>query len=477
MKKVISTVAALGLVAGLAGTASALDFSVKGKYIFEGYYLDNASGSENSMRTAFGNLGFTAAQMNSLGVNNGGFDPYNDEASSDAAWVHTFIIQPEIAVNDKIKMVSEIRLAKDQDWGSQDDLQTADGGNVDVHKLYMEYLSPVGKVRMGRTPAGAWAGDFVSTSTHANRLMWWPNFVNKPFSLLFFLQKSTENDWYDGDSDSDNDLYEASIDYKTDGMLLKLAYDYFDYKGNSDAAATDVLLTAAGAQTVADAWDTTHHRIKGYGDMLFGAVYVETEFSYDWGDYRDFDNSANQDIDIDTFAFMLDVGTQMDKLDVGMMYFYASGQDDDDDNEINAALYGIASDGTGDDFNPYYILTGDHTGMLNSDEYNDDIGMAWSGVHCIGVHADFQVSDKLTLHGALAYAQADDTGFVEAMSGVDVDDEYGWEIDLGARYKLLDNLTYEVRAGYFDTGDYFEDLSGDDAEDLMLLSHHLTMSF
>ena len=39
MKKIFSTVAALGLVAGMATAASALDFSVTGKYTVEGYYI------------------------------------------------------------------------------------------------------------------------------------------------------------------------------------------------------------------------------------------------------------------------------------------------------------------------------------------------------------------------------------------------------------------------------------------------------
>lgn len=431
MKKYVSVIAAFSLVAGVAGAASALEFTMSGRYMLEGYYLDNADGQ--------------------------GFNPYDDELSSDAAWVHTFQVKPTMQVNDKIKFKADIRLAKDQDWGSQDDLGTSDGGNVNVKKLYMEYASPIGKIRMGRTPAGAWAGDFLSSGGHADRIMWWPGFVAKPLSFYVFLQKSTEGDWYDGDSDSDNDLYEAGLDYKAENMLLKIGYDYYDYASKND----DPVL--------ANRYEVNRHRIKGYGDMTFGSIYLETEFSYDWGDI-DYDVNAN-DEDIDTFAFMVDVGTRMDKLDVGLMYFYASGDDDPSDDDNNAALDGWAHDGIGDDFNPYYILTGDHTGMLGSDEYPDDRNMAAAGVHCIGMYSNYLVTEKLTLRGALAYAMAD-------RELDDVDDEYGWEIDLGATYKLLDNLSYELRAGYFDTGDFFEDMdAASDADDLLLLSHHLTLTF
>ncbi|MCB2182528.1 MAG: hypothetical protein KQH63_10910 [Desulfobulbaceae bacterium] len=444
MKKIISTVAALGLVVGVAGTASALDLTVTGQYVLEGYMMDNADGS--------------------------GFNPYMEDVGSDSAWVHTFQLRPTLTVNDKIKMIADIRMAKDSDWGNQDDVgrnkatnaagTTADfDRTIDVHKIYMEYMSPVGKIRAGRTPAGAWAHDFVSSSGNANRLMWWPNMVQSPFSAVVFLQKSTEGDWYGGTTDSDSDLYEAGLSYKVDGLLLNVAYDYINDK-------------------TVETQESQRHLLKGYANISMDNIYVESEIAYMFGDWVDYDveTLTDQDADIDAWAFMIDGGMKMGNLDVGAMFFYASGQDDDSD-DMEAAmgpLGGSISDGIGDDFNPYYILTGDHTGMLNSDEYADDANMAIAGVLCLGVHSDFQVSDQLTLHGALAYAWADETDAL----GNDIDDEYGWEIDLGAKYKLLDNLTYEVRAAYMDTGDFFDDLNGtDDEEDLYLLSHHLTMTF
>ena len=203
--------------------------------------------------------------------------------------------------------------------------------------------------------------------------------------------------------------------------------------------------------------------------MNFDNIYVEFESAYATGDWKDYDD-ATPDQDVDAFGAMLDVGMKMGDLDVGVMYYYGSGDDDgtaDGDVDNIMAVKG----GMGKDFNPYYILNGDHTGMLNNDEYAANADMVAAGVHCIGIHSDYKVSDQLSLHGALAYAEADD-----AMSSID--DEYGWEVDLGAKYKLLDNLTYEVRAAYFDAGDFFEETGDvDDSEDLYMLSHHLTMTF
>jgi len=58
------------------------------------------------------------------------------------------------------------------------------------------------------------------------------------------------------------------------------------------------------------------------------------------------------------------------------------------------------------------------------------------------------------------------------------DDEYGFEYNVGAAYKLLDNLIYAVHLGYLDTGDFFKlGTKYQDTESILLASHHLTMSF
>ena len=471
MKKLISTVAALGLVAGVAGTASALDFSITGKYMLEGYMLSNANGQDKTLGT--GQSGKNASD-------DGGFDPYDDDAGTDSAWVHTFLFKPIMKVNDKVTVKSEIRFAKDSDFGDGNNGGTTGKSDadldvdLDVHKIWMEYKSPIGMFRMGRTPAGSWGGDYLSTATHADRVYWFPEFLPKPFSMYIYAHKAVDNDWYTGASDSDNDKYEINVDYKTDDMLLKCAYDFYNYKSNSD---TGVATTS---------FDRQYSRINLYGDMKFGAVNVDAEFAYAFGDWQDYDvetAGVTEDRDIDTMAFAIGADTQMGDLNVGILYFWAQGQDDvDADADMEAGMIGL-SDGAGDDFNPYYILTGDHTGMLNSDEYNADHNMVQAGVHCIGVSADMQVSDQLSLHGAIAMAWSDEDKWVEnnaVSAGTSVDDEYGWEIDLGAKYKLLDNLTYELRGAYFNTGDFFDDIAKDNgqkSDDLYMLSHHLTMTF
>ena len=458
MKKLICAAAALGLVAGVATTASALDFSVTGMYQAEGYYLDTADGA--------------------------GFNPYDDEHSSDSYWVHTFIMKPTLKVNDKITMKADVRALKDTDWGSTGGTTSSQGiagdRDLDIHKIYMEYMSPIGKFRVGRTAAAAWQGAYLNNPTNADRIYFFPK-MDKPWGSYVFMQKANENDRADSDNDSDRDIYEACVYYTAKDTKWAVGYNLYNDKRASDT----------GVPTTS--YDAQYHRVKGYVKQNIADLWVEAEIAYEFGDWMDYDVETigdTEDVDVDTLSFMAAVGTSFDNLKVSALYFYAQGDDDLTDYDKEDALGGPASDGTGDGFNPYYILTGDHTGMLNSDETGDDVNMATAGVHCIGVSADLAVSDKLTLHGAFAYAwAADEDGVSDAavlLGGTSIDDEYGWEVDLGAKYKLLDNLTYEVRAAYMDTGDFFADIvennnlltgSNDDEADLMLLSHHLTMTF
>lgn len=445
MKKVLSAVAALGLVASVATTASALEFKISGHYFLEGVYM--SSGDDNGL------------------VLN------DDDQGNNSYWRHEFKIRPVMKVNDKIVMKSAIYLANsdvvtngtDGIWGGQDDTSVADGDTISVQQLYMEYMSPYGKLRVGRTSAGLWQGDFLSSDIHGNRIMFFPNFLGENIGGCVFLQKIKEGDKYTTAVDGDSDLYEAAVWYKTNGMIASLGWDYFRTALKGDAVAT-----SDGT--------ATKHVLKGYYNQNFSKVYAEVEFAYIFGD-TDYDNELLQlDYDTDAFGIMTDVGMNMDRLDVGVMFIYASGDDDltagSDNESLTSTTYGL-----GEQFQPYNILTGANTGMMSTDVNKANTDMTRAGIVSAGVHATYAVSDKLSVNSALAYAQAE-----SELNGFD--DEYGWEIDLGVSYSLMDNLAYQVDFGYLMTGDFFDHeyvggavVAVGDAEDIFTLTHRLTMEF
>lgn len=454
MKKVLSTVAALGLVAGLASTATAVEFKMSGKYLVEGAYLSDARGAGVDVTEATG-----------------------ESNPSDAYWLHTFEMKPTMKVNDKISMSAVIRLADDSIWGSTDDV-SATGSNVNtttsdvyVHQLYMDYVSPIGKTRFGRVPTGTYGTNFMDSDTRGNRVMLWPSaLASGPWSTLFYIQKSADNFVANtAETDTDTDVYVARLYYKTDSLDSGIHYGYTNNM-------TTITQSDRRSQVIA------------YGKYKMDNYFLNAELTYNFGEV-DYDNPATLDRDVDSMAGLLQVGVKLDALTPSLTYFYASGQDMNENaangGDIENALSNTGTgQGTGDQFEPLYILTGRHTGMLNNDIFSataNQTAMSTAGAHAIVAAADYAVSPQLTLHGAIGWAKADEA---EIATYTNRDDEYGWEYNIGAAYKLLDNLTYEAHFGYLDTGDFFKTNGGaagtpinNDEENVYLLTHSLTMTF
>ncbi len=439
MKKVLSTVAALGLVAGIATSAAALELKVKGEYILDGWAISDGLGIQggNGVQTQEG--------------------PGIEEGTTDAWFEHKFQTDAKLIINDKITIKSRIRFIDWGVWGSQDDTNISNGANLSIRRLWMVYKSPIGNWEIGRRPAGAWQNTFVNSSGRADRIMWKSGkMLGDDFSMYAFYQKSKEGDAYVNDNDLDSDYYEVYGDFKGYGTSA-LAVGYWD-----DASKD----TPGGSST--DKW-----RIKGYGDYQFTDMLgLEVEFDYISGD-QDINDGLGTSKDITGLAFMADLQANFGATQANAMYFYLSGDDDPTDNDLDAYS---SSKGSGNDFEPLYVLTGSKTSILNNDLGGaTTLGGAarTAGVHAIVLAADFQATEKLSLHGAFGWAEAADE-----MAGYDSD--YGYEFDAGASYKLLDNLTYNLHFGWLATGDFFKGANpapGVDANDVTVWYNNLSMRF
>lgn len=447
MKKFLSTAVALGMVAGLAATASALELKVTGKYVADGYYISQGNGAAGG----------------------GGVFPFDaDDADSDSFYWHTFRFDPTLIINDKVQIKGDIRLVDSNSvWGSQDDLQRFDGGGVRVNKVWLVYDSPIGKWEVGRRPAGAWMGGFVNSGTAADRIMWWAPAMDN-FKAYAFLQKSEEKDGYDGTlENNDNDYYEVAGGYVAEGVNAWLGLGWGANKTN-DLTTVD---EETGAVNLGSSTDM--YRIKGYGDFVINEMFtVAGEFDYKWGQ-TEFNNNA-PDRDIDSFAGIISGIGNFGDLSASLHYAYISGAEVDANGNIDTAAYD-ANNGMGADFEPLYILTGSACNILNGDLGANLVGTAvrTSGAHAIVALADFKASEDLTLHGGLGWGKADETDWL----GPNIDDDYGWEVDLGLAYKLYQNLTYEIHFGWWAVGDFAELGGAAQSEDIYLLSHHLSMKF
>ncbi|MFA7454072.1 MAG: hypothetical protein WCZ10_06410 [Desulfobulbaceae bacterium] len=450
---------ALGAIAGLAATASALELKVDGSYVVDGYYINSGNGAAGG----------------------GGVYPWDlpgvVDNESDAWYWHEFRINPTLIVNDKIQMRGDIRLVdSDTVWGNQEggDLDRFDGGNLRIDKIWLIYDSPIGKWEVGRRPAGAWMGDFVNSGTAADRIMLWAPAMDN-FKAYAFLQKSTERDAYSvWADDADNDYYEVAGGYVAEGMQAWLGLGWTRDQRQTPSLDGDFLVDTFNNNAiflpnqVTDFDNLDQWRVKGYADFKINDTFkVDGEFDYKWGD------RADGAVDISAFAGIIGVNGNFGDLSGRLFYAYISGEDDD---PTEATAYDV-SKGTGADFEPLYIMTGYETNVLNGDLGPNLLGTAvrTSGAHIVAAVADFKASEDLTLHGGIGWGQAADTDWI---IGQGVDEDYGWEFDLGLAYKLYDNLTYELHFGWWVVGDFAEMGAANlETEDIWLLSHHLSMKF
>ena len=88
--------------------------------------------------------------------------------------------------------------------------------------------------------------------------------------------------------------------------------------------------------------------------------------------------------------------------------------------------------------------------------------------------------DKLSLKATLSIAEAheDTYGIAGTESTKYVSKDYGTEFDVTASYKIYDNLTYTVGAGYLWAGDYYKgSVSTNKVGDTYLLMNKLQVTF
>lgn len=451
MKKILVTIAALGLVAGFAANALALDepgkaaevpgervekpttptapgvalWSVKGQWVLAGAYLSDGQGLPGGAHLT---------------------DPAD---SNDDFYIYSFKLLPTLAVNDKINMKGELRFA-DRDVFGLTDRDLEGGRQIDTYLLYMEWMSPWGKWQFGRIPAGTWAGPFFNSTRQGDRIKFYPNMLPENWGSLIFLEKLTEEDAGTFDSDGDRDAYYIDLSYTADfGKTI------------------GALWMVRNAQGGVDPYTTTNFWL--YGNYNFDAISFEYEVDWGFGD-------ANATQDKKSLGLYGDLGYKMNDWKFGVLAFYATGDDNPADNDVESAMSN--ANGTGKDFNAFQILQGDYMNILNGDNplAGDSIhpaikiGSGNAGVMAVQGYASFAMSPALSLSGYFGYAQAD-------AEPAGWDSDYGMEAGVGFSYKLMDNLTYGAHFSYLWTGDYFNEGGAESTNDVYLLSHALSMSF
>jgi len=274
------------------------------------------------------------------------------------------------------------------------------------------------------------------------------------------LNATTNPNGRSGLVDADADNYMLYGVYNWKGGAAGLLYKYIN--GASTRPGTEP----------AGNFRTQVHALLPYMKATFGPVYVEGEFVWSTGKAARYDSGNVHDPDKEGYG-----AYALAKYNMGPAYFggqvgWSSGDDDaNDDNDktgpvsttswVPCLIFGNANLRS-------WQYNATHNGGANGATFSTNK----TNLLLINAFGGFNPTPKMNIEGAIAWMQADKkpAGYVSG--------QYGWEFDVKASYKIYDNLTYMIGAGYLWAGDYFKGTNdnhkiGDD----YILMNQLTLNF
>jgi len=451
MKKFLVVLLSLGLIVAFGATASAADLKFGGSYYVVGVYNNNPNVTDDSYSKAYF---YTRTRL-----------------------------QPVFSIAEGLTLTVRADMLEKQwgqtNWKGGTDDQTATRGNstnvpkrgiqesLEVERAYVTFLTGLGMFQIGYQNVDDWGTDFGDYSNSRPRAAFATKFG--PVTLNLTYEKVFENDTAGAQNhlvDSDNDTYAVSAIYNAKGVEAGLLYKYYVYN----------CMRGSGARAELS-------QLSPYVKATFGPVYVEGEATYWFGKSAKYEAPApvgTPDVKLQAYSAYLKGKVNIGPAYVGALGAYTSGNDLSDPEKDTTA-----KSGGGTNFAPALILMNDALntwgGGTKSASVNTIVTTAKYNMILFNAFAGFNPTPKLNVEAALTYATVDKKALSRSASGVvteAVDGKLGTEFDVKATYKIYDNLSYMVGAGYLWTGDYFKgsDPNAKVSNDYILLNQ-LTLSF
>jgi hypothetical protein len=358
-------------------------------------------------------------------------------------------------VDETTKVVTRFEFADEEPW---DGYKTNNPGgtgyddNVELYFIYLEHKFPTNTaLYAGKMEGGTWATYFQDNMNPAYRVKVIQFF---PWGLIVGLAQKLDEQGYaqaikDGEED-DGDAYAIGAVFAAGPVkIMPLFFHILPNYAAIDQEDGDVVID--------------YYTLDVTGS--FGMIGFEAVYSYineDWDQGRAAFAAMK---DSDNSAFYAKVWANFDAFNVGVMYTWA-GYDSDAD----------AGTPTGADFDETYIMGEELEGGAGASAYQAAIFGGSSGWSIYQLFADFAFG-KFSLNGSITYY---DSTCDEAIAGGAASntwrDSSAWEYNIGAAYKITDNLTYDVGLGVCNI-DLDATYGGADPEDLVYAFHRIKVSF
>jgi len=417
MKKMI--VAALIAVAGMAFTAPA--FAVE--HEFGGYWRTRA-----------------------FSYNNFSGEDETEAYDYQAVDTRTRLFYTAV-LNDNLKLVNKFEM--DADWGNggteYGDIG-ADGVAVEVKNSYADITMGVVNAKIGAhnltLSRGFLFADDMMGATIA--------YQGEGFAVPFVWVKPFDGGSGLDSNDDDVDYYAVAPSFTVANFTINPVLLYATSNNISawnpgvHAAASGPVLSYDGDEprlNDIDAFDNLDLFFLGLNlDATLGEAKVWFTGLYEDGTL---DVVGGGETDISAYIVATGASMNLGMADVHGQAFYASG-DDDDDNDLDAFYVPSQNAWTGQS---YYWAEIMGYGMMDDMVSNGSCADKISNIMALNLGSSFKPMDKLILKADIWYAELAEADYVAG------EDKLGTELDLGLTYELVENLNLDVIAAYLFAGD------------------------
>ncbi len=450
MKKLLVVLLALGLIVAFGTTASAADVKFSGQWYAVGVYENNRTLQDT------------------------------DTAYSKAfVWTRTRV-QTVFQIAEGLSFTTRFD-AFEKQWGSvnRSSNNTEDKSNsgkvnstsltlqenLEMEYGYVTFKTAIGQFDIGYQAADEWGTVFADTPGSRPRLRY--TTVFGPVTLLAIWEKVYEADTIRLNAATGANTPSELVDADGDNYMLAGIYNW---KGGAAGLLYKYINNASNRPTAN--FRTSVHAILPYIKATFGPVYVEGEFVWLTGKSQKFEApSTAGDVDKEGYGGYLLAKVNLGPAYVGGQWGYSSGDPNDATKDktgpvsttswVPCLLFGNAN------LRSWQFNASHHGGDGGTATFSTDKTNLWLW----NAFAGFNATPKINVEGAVSYMYADKkpNGFES--------DKYGWEADIKASYKIYDNLTYMVGAGYLWTGDYFKGANHAKTGNDYLLMNQLTLNF
>jgi len=452
MKRFWLVLLTLGLVMAFSTSVFAADVKFTGSFYAAGMYLDNTSFMGNGSEKPSTAFYYQRMRIKAEFIASPALKLVTQFDAMERMWGHVRSTVPLVTANDV------------DSYGTR-----AENENIAFDYAYVWYASKIGIWEVGIMEDGVWGTQFGDNSEPEGKIKY--TFIKMPFIAGLQILKLNEF--------SDNAV-NASV-YSDRDVDKYQGFFIFNWKGGQ-AGVLGIFINNRSMKPsfwpVVSSYTQQVYGALPYVKAKFGPVAVEAEAWYltgkvmKWQD--EFPAILLNDIDLSAWSVYVNAVADFNMFYFGGTFAYLSGDDPTTTDKIEG---GAGTVNGGRDWNPCLIMfnwdRNYWAGAMAGYGVTADSGVmtnAYFGQLKAGVRP---ISD-LDIALSVAYAKADKlpTGYFEK--------DYGWEVDVTATYKITNNLSYMLGAGYLFTGDYYEATRAvitDDVEDNFIVLNKLTLTF